>query len=268
MAAGFRLVHRPVVRALLTVFVAAIAMPAARAQEGSAGSAAPSRLLPEDFGPDGTVTVLGASSFVPRGGAIQGYSGPGYIYRAGGTDSAFWAPVLLPNGVLLTDLCVWYYNTSASGILAEWGAYGLGVTTQPPIYREFSEFFLVPAGGYATTCIAPNTVVRSLADLDEDGFTEWATYRVGIGFSETDDTQQIGGVFLRWTRRVSPAPGAATFNDVPLDDPAFQFIEAFSRANITAGCSAAPPLFCPDASVTRRQMAVFFARALGLHWTE
>ncbi len=63
---------------------------------------------------------------------------------------------------------------------------------------------------------------------------------------------------------VSPAPATATFNDVPTTHPFFQFIEALYASGITAGCQAAPPLYCPDNPVTRGQMAVFLAKALGL----
>jgi hypothetical protein len=66
--------------------------------------------------------------------------------------------------------------------------------------------------------------------------------------------------------QVSPPPAIATFNDVPPVDGAFAFIEALAASGITAGCSAAPPMYCPDAPLTRRQMAVFLAKALGLHW--
>jgi hypothetical protein len=63
---------------------------------------------------------------------------------------------------------------------------------------------------------------------------------------------------------VSPAPATATFNDVPTTDRAFRFIEALSKSGITSGCQASPPLYCPDNTVTRREMAVFLAVALGL----
>jgi hypothetical protein len=35
-------------------------------------------------------------------------------------------------------------------------------------------------------------------------------------------------------------------------------------SGITAGCSAT--LYCPDAPLTRGQMAVFLSKALGLHF--
>jgi S-layer homology domain len=53
---------------------------------------------------------------------------------------------------------------------------------------------------------------------------------------------------------------------VPTTDPAFQFIEALVASGITAGCGSGN--YCPDAPLTRRQMAVFLAKALGLQWPE
>jgi hypothetical protein len=64
--------------------------------------------------------------------------------------------------------------------------------------------------------------------------------------------------------QVSPAPTHATFNDVPTTDWAFRFIEALAKSGITSGCQASPPLYCPDNKITRREMAVFLAVALGL----
>lgn len=51
-----------------------------------------------------------------------------------------------------------------------------------------------------------------------------------------------------YSLQVSPAPGTATLNDLPVSDPAYQFIEAFQQAGITAGCSAAPPLYSSTGS--------------------
>lgn len=66
--------------------------------------------------------------------------------------------------------------------------------------------------------------------------------------------------------QVSPGPGTATFTDVPTGHLFFQYIEALAAAGITGGCNASPPQYCPDAPVTRGQMAVFVSRALSLHW--
>ena len=77
---------------------------------------------------------------------------------------------------------------------------------------------------------------------------------------------RVHAVRVFYRRQVSPAPASATFGDVPTTHLFHQFIEALAAAGITAGCSASPPRYCPDAPVTRGQMAVFLSRALGLHF--
>jgi len=56
-----------------------------------------------------------------------------------------------------------------------------------------------------------------------------------------------------------PAPGSA-FDDVPPGHPFHRWIAQLARERITTGCSANPPLYCPDQAVTRGQMAVFLCR--------
>jgi hypothetical protein len=63
---------------------------------------------------------------------------------------------------------------------------------------------------------------------------------------------------------------ALTFADVPSGHFAFEQVEAIAAAGITGGCQADNPqtpeneaLFCPDASITRGQMAVFIETSLG-----
>jgi YVTN family beta-propeller protein len=62
------------------------------------------------------------------------------------------------------------------------------------------------------------------------------------------------------------APPAATgmFADVPASNPFAPWIEQLTREGITTGCSTSPPRYCPDAAVTRGQMAVFLDRAFHL----
>jgi S-layer family protein len=79
-----------------------------------------------------------------------------------------------------------------------------------------------------------------------------------------DGSARFGSVEIWWHREVSPSPLVATFADVPTDHPFFQFIEALAASGITGGCGAGN--YCPDNPLTRGQMAVFLAKALGLHW--
>jgi S-layer homology domain len=91
-------------------------------------------------------------------------------------------------------------------------------------------------------------------------------YIVSVQNATFDGSTSIGAVRVVYKLQVSPAPANATFNDVPTTDPAFQFIEALVASGITAGCGSGN--YCPDAPLTRRQMAVFLAKALGLQWPE
>jgi hypothetical protein len=49
--------------------------------------------------------------------------------------------------------------------------------------------------------------------------------------------------------------------DVPVTHPLAAFIEQLAQEGITGGCAASPPRYCPDAGVTRGQLAVFLLRA-------
>jgi len=89
---------------------------------------------------------------------------------------------------------------------------------------------------------------------------------LNVGSVTQPNPEYFGWVEVWWKRSISPPPPTATFNDVPTTDPFFQFVEALKASGITSGCSVSPPLYCPNSSLTRGQMAVFLAKALGLHW--
>ena len=113
--------------------------------------------------------------------------------------------------------------------------------------------------GFGVTCAdisPPYTYTEAAA---EDGV---ALHHYFTATVPTDSG--IGGVKIIWRRQVSPPPATPTFGDVPASDSAFPFIEALAASGITAGCAGGN--YCPDANLTRRQMAVFLAKALGLHW--
>jgi hypothetical protein len=74
------------------------------------------------------------------------------------------------------------------------------------------------------------------------------------------------GLRLVWTREVAPAPATATFSDVPVTHPYFRHIEALAQALIVAGCGN--DQYCPDRALTRGEMAVLLAEALGVHFPD
>jgi uncharacterized delta-60 repeat protein len=63
---------------------------------------------------------------------------------------------------------------------------------------------------------------------------------------------------------IPPPPASQRFADVPPANPFYAHIEEMSLRQITMGCSASPPLYCPNSSVTRAQMAAFLVRAFNL----
>jgi hypothetical protein len=74
-------------------------------------------------------------------------------------------------------------------------------------------------------------------------------------------------VFLLKTHLGSSyAPPAATgvFGDVPIGAFAADWIEDLYHRGITGGCSASPPLYCPNNPNTRGQMAVFLTKTFTL----
>ena len=78
----------------------------------------------------------------------------------------------------------------------------------------------------------------------------------------TSGATKIYKMMVYYKLQVSPAPASASFTDVPTGHWAFQFIQALRSSGITTGCTATT--YCPDANVTRAEMAVFMSRALGL----
>ncbi len=59
-----------------------------------------------------------------------------------------------------------------------------------------------------------------------------------------------------------PVPAVQTFADVPPSHPFYKWIEELSRRGITGGCGGGN--FCPDAPLTRGQMAVFLSLTFNL----
>jgi hypothetical protein len=105
--------------------------------------------------------------------------------------------------------------------------------------------------------------LRNAVDLDGDQVPDNTVYFLKV---EPGYHGGIGAVLVTWGRQVSPPPDTPTFGDVPANDVSFPHIEALAASGITAGCGGGN--YCPNALLTRRQMAVYLAKAFGLHWTD
>lgn len=224
--------------------------------------------LAQNYGTGDQVLTVGALEFRPVFGTTPfSYSGEsGYL----STDSAaFRAPVKLPDGAEITQLCV-YANIPDNASFVSATLYAMKLAPgglQPGIVAVPGAVVSdnVPIG-YGVVCTDPiSYIVHSTADVDGDDQIEHVAHYIqaqinagGIGAGG------LGGVRITWRRSVSPPPGAATFGDVPASDGAYAFVEALAASGISAGCGNGN--YCPDSPLTRRQMAVFLAKALGLHW--
>jgi len=84
----------------------------------------------------------------------------------------------------------------------------------------------------------------------------------GAPRSETLRAQGYVYAYLARPFTVTQRATAVTFADVALAYPFFDAINLLRGRAITDGCASAPLRFCPDANITRGQMAVFVVRAI------
>jgi len=221
--------------------------------------------LSQSYGLGDQVLTIGATEFRPNYGSNNTYfyGSDGYLYGSG----IFIAPLRLPDGAEVFGVCLDSYlpvsDLMIQGLLA---AIKLPAAGQDPGNYEIpGGAFVAPLDvGYNSNCnsAALSYTFHDVGNVDGLGDRRLA-HRV---FVNMDGSTGLGAVRILWRRHVSPSPGSATFGDVPTSDPAFQFVEALVASGVTAGCGGGN--YCPDATLTRRQMAVFLSKALGLHWAQ
>jgi|SRR5450432_456902 len=119
----------------------------------------------------------------------------------------------------------------------------------------------VPPGG--TGC---GSISRDLTGLNYTMENHSHELVLAATLKSGTNTNVLLGAYVGYQLQVSPGPATATFSDVPTNNPQFKFVEALVAAGITAGCGNGN--YCPTAPVTRGQMAVFLATALGLHFPD
>lgn len=213
-----------------------------------------------------TVTFIGAPEFRPVDSTTTWlHDGQGYIYRTGGATS-FWAPIHLPPGASVGGVCYFYYDNAATDIDFNFSVFEIHQDGPPTFHVIHNGASAGASGTYRSTCLAAGNVFHEVANYDGVGPAGFGAHRLVFNLLATNDTQRFGGAYIQWQRTITPAPGVATFSDVPLGHPYFQFVEAMWAARISYGCGPIPSTrFCPDAPVTHGQLALYLARALGLY---
>jgi hypothetical protein len=192
---------------------------------------------------------------------------PPFARYTPGCGGCLQAPLRLPSGAKIMSLELDGIDTDAfdvvQGALLVCDRFGSNCAGYPS------------AGAGPPDCVFPGWVctgkafsagpTAQIADLTAENLVVDNTQHSYILEGWADESAEaLGGMIVGYVLQVSPAPATPTFNDVPTTDPAFQYIEALVASGATAGCGGGK--YCPDSPLTRRQMAVFLSKLLGLQW--
>jgi hypothetical protein len=227
----------------------------------------PAALAAQSYGPGDQVLTVGAASF--HGENRQPiFESDGYLYDPDPSNqngAVYEAPLRLPDGAVITQLCGYLRNEEPSPSVTLVGMAAIKLIADgAPVYQSIA--FVNPSfnNGYQEFCTDPFAYpFHDDKDIDFNPPIEHVSHRLRL-IMLGGATIGFGGVRLIWHRQVSDPPSQATFADVPTDALFFPFVEALAASQITGGCGNGN--FCPNAPLTRGQMAVFLAKALGLHW--
>lgn len=220
---------------------------------------------PEPWGGSSdTALVVGAGDVTPPADnvtyvtVVSSTTGLG-VSQTSAAQVDWWYQFSLPNGALLQRVQVEACDTSATAQLAFGIARGIAPAGAAANISNVGGTGVAATPGCAFFSVTP-TATTSIANAANDYWVFFDFSGTGLG-----TTIQIHSLRIYYRLQVSPAPAVATFpNDVPTSHPFFRFIEAMAASGVTGGCGAGS--FCPDQAVTRGQMAVFLATALGLHF--
>jgi hypothetical protein len=185
---------------------------------------------PSGPGAGGTGVTISGTNFDPGVTVTIGGAAPANVVRVNDSQITAESPALPPGS--LNDVVVTNPDTTTGTLLKGWVADFLDV----PDTHQFHPF--------VTTLVS-------------NGVT------VGCGFGDycvdSPTTRQQMAVFLLKALLgfcFTPPPATGTvFADVPASNIFAPWIEELQRRGLTAGCGGGN--YCPDASVTRAQMAVF-----------
>lgn len=170
-----------------------------------------------------------------------------------GLSPWFHCPINIPSGANIDQVAFEVYDNDAGSEIGTWIIVNDGsINGNPSQYTAIAQTSGQPGWTY----------IFNTLNVTVDNFNN--SYTLEVAIASNGGKHIFRRALVYYHLQVSAAPGSPTFNDVPLSDPAFQYIEALNASGITAGCGGGN--FCPNNPLTRRQMAVFLAKALGLYW--
>lgn len=190
----------------------------------------------------------------------------GYMYNSGVGSDGFTQTVHVPSGAVIEGLTLFYYDADASADVS----FAFSVYRGTPSAGFVPENLLADAstgstgyqGGYR-----PLSVPVTVRNVDPfSGEISMYYLLLAMAPSGTATDLRFGGAVVWYRLQISPVALLPTFSDVPTNYWAFRHIEVLAASGITTGCGGGN--FCPENPVTRAEMAVFLAKALGLHWPD
>jgi hypothetical protein len=225
----------------------------------------------ESYGLDIQTTLIPVSAFTPGSSTFTYTNFFGDTITPSANGNQRWhAPLGLPNGAVVDEIGLLVTdNDGASDITAYFEVECFPVTGPGPHgggYYWTATSSGITGDGVVTMTGSPFTLrARGNCQVGGSGVYDAYFYYYVAAYLETT-SHSFSGAVVKWHRTISPAPITATFNDVPTSDPLFQYVEALAASGITVGCGGGN--YCPGNFLTRGQMAVYLAKALGLHWPE
>ncbi len=201
-----------------------------------------------------SVAALECSTF-SESAAWAAVGGSPNRYLTGGDE--FECTVHLPTGASVKAIEVEACDNSSTGyVLASFDhttTGGGGGTTLASV--STGDTAIPGCGFFHTVLTTPFTIDNSLEK-----------YWFEIINTTSDGSTYVAGARVYYSLQVSPAPSTATFTDVPTSSPFFKYVEALYASGLINGCGGGN--YCPSNPVTRGQLAVFLAGALGMHWAD
>lgn len=255
---------------LLLVTSLAISGGSAFAQGLGAASGQPVLAQPQtdvpSWGTSGTsLVVVAGTDLTPWDPAatyafdLLGLNGLTMHQTGGSSGNGNWIHgIQIPSGALIVNVTLEACDTSATAEVA----FNLVTHTAPAGLATIvaqGTTGLAATPGCAFFSVAPGSATQVLNATQ--------TYWVQVGFAGAaafSGGVRVNSIRVAYRLQVSPAPGTATFADVPVGHPLHRFIEAVAASGLSGGCGGGN--YCPDLPLTRGQAAVLLAVALGLHF--
>ena len=139
-------------------------------------------------------------------------------------------------------------GSTAGALTVEYTVEGSAVA--PRDYAALPGSVTIPAGARtAAIAVSPASGAGMAGDL-----TVVVTLGPGAGYT-------VGGPAMAVAVIRQGGIVSGVFLDVPAGHWAGDWVEALYTDDVTMGCGMEPPVYCPEASVTRAQMAIFLLRA-------